>query len=673
MKLIQRLGDALSDEFIEKFIDRVKKYPGSCDEVWLPTPYGYPKMEYHQKYAQRLKKYAGEFRENGIMVSLQLSNSIGHGEYMSRKDCSGLVYDGSPVEKMVGQNGVIADYGFCWNGHHFKQYLLDTVALYSENVKPDYIWVDDDFRAPFHAPVEFGCFCDECMLRFNEEYGASFTREELVNEFLHGDIAWRERFIKFIRSGIYRLAYEIGETAHRHSPKTGIGYQYCANGVYAGEGYSYIFDGMRDSTGITPVSRPGGGAYNDCNPMDFVEKGLHLCRANSMLPDYVKVKCPEIENLPFVAFGKSPAGTALETSHYFAAGNTDMSYSMLMNTNEPLEWYEKELNLFSKQRGYWEKLSEYNLNSQQSGLQYYISPNLWKKGLAANEGFYDLNAEYYEQILPLLRDAIPVTLERNEDSIIILHPEEARHMQPDEIENLLSKNVITDGETVEILRSKGFDLGIECRLLDDKTEIRLCEHMCEHKTLPKGLEKWTVSFFVEGRNKAYYIEPTDKAEILGIYALSEDTPLPPLCDNKQYPYGIAEAIVNVNDGAKWAILAYKPWKGIISTAKREQILNIADYIGDDCLPARLLSPVPAVLFPRTNGKGETVCVSMTNCTVGESGEMRLIIRRPAGNSFELYSQYGQPLKLQYRKNGNDYLINIPSIPGWSVATVFVSK
>ena len=70
----------------------------------------------------------------------------------------------------------------------------------------------------------------------------------------------------------------------------------------------------------------------------------------------------------------------------------------------------------------------------------------------------------------------------------------------------------------------------------------------------------------------------------------KDTVVGALCKNRDFFYGIAEAVVPAKGGAKWVILGCKPRKGIISTAKRDRILNIADYIGEKTLAARLLSP-----------------------------------------------------------------------------------
>lgn len=666
MELIQRLGDNINDSYINSYIEAIKKYDGSCDEVWFATKYGFPPIEKHKETAEIIKAQAEKFRAAGISVSLQLSNSIGHGAYMSTKDCSGMVFEGSKAEKLVGHDGTVADYCFCWRGENFKKYLIEELKLYA-SIEPNCIWIDDDFRANNHDPVSFGCFCDSCIKKFNKKHSFSFDRKTLVDEFLHGDIAIREKYIDFIREGLYLLMREIGETVHAVSPKTAIGLQYAANGSFTGHGYNFIFDAILETTKLPPRSRPGGGAYNDHNPNEFLNKAFFTNRANSMLPSYVRYKCPEIENLPFVAFGKSPAGTAFEASCYFANGNTDMSFSMIMHLNEEMKWHEKEFKLFSEQRKYWEKLSEYNKKTYQSGIHYFMSKNIHKRQLSENETMWDLSKECYDGASLLTYDAIPISFDEIDDDIILLHPENAKSLSKEEIEYLLKKDVITDGETVEILKNKGVDIGISAKKISPCDIRKLGERLSSHEANPNGFNEWTSSYFTEGRNEIYYFTSNLPLEILGTYVLK--TPNTDF-DDKNIAGSIAEAILTTNEGGKWALLGYAPWKGVISLNKRNQILNIADYISQNRLPARLETPIRAVLLPRKNDSGKTAMVSIINCTIGKSTELELIVRNPSSDNAVFMSQNMNETKLACSKIGNDYTIKVPSMEPWSVGTVF---
>ena len=78
----------------------------------------------------------------------------------------------------------------------------------------------------------------------------------------------------------------------------------------------------------------------------------------------------------------------------------------------------------------------------------------------------------------------------------------------------------------------------------------------------------------------------------------------------------------------------------------------------------------AMLLPRTDAEGKTVCVSVVNCTIGESGDCELTVRNPKNTDFRFVSQYAGKAKLEYTKKGNDFILKLPSISGWSVGTVF---
>jgi len=60
-----------------------------------------------------------------------------------------------------------------------------------------------------------------------------------------------------------------------------------------------------------------------------------------------------------------------------------------------------------------------------------------------------------------------------------------------------------------------------------------------------------------------------------------------------------------------------------------------------------------------------------NCTIGKNEETKLIIRNPVGEKFTFESQYGGRCELDYEKIGEDYIVDLPMIDAWSVATVFI--
>lgn len=690
MQMIHRFGSGETEEYFEHYLALLQEYPKAGNTVWFAAHYGFPPLEKHVKEGARLAKIAEKFRKNHIGVSLQISNTIGHGEYMSAQDCTGLVYDGSPAEHMVGPDGKKANYCFCWNGKHFREYTKKAVTAYAA-LHPDCIWFDDDLRPNNHAPVQFGCFCDNCIDSFNKKYSPAkpFTREELVNEFLYGDslggdLNVREMWIEFVREGLYSFTYEICAAVHEALPDCEFGYQYCANGAYTGKGFDFILDAMKAANGKAPLTRPGGGAYNDHNPAEFLSKASFMSWANAILPEYVECKCPEIENLPFEAYEKSPAGCAFECAYYMASGATDMSFSMMMHENERREYYEETLRLLSASDNYRRRLAQANGHTIAAGMRFFISDYAWRRRLskAANESFFTLKDEHAWEADYWIRDGLPLTFEAAEKDVILLHPETVKPMAREEYESLLSKNVLADGESIALLAEKFGEkvfeeIGVVSREICAEDGGKFIERLLPHATRPEWLKIWKNNFFAGGRNTVYRLSAlagkTDRVEALSAYHTERN--IAPY-ESGEYPYGLAAAVASTKEGAKWAVFGNAPWKGVISFGRREQIANVADYICGDKLCARVKTMQQCALLPRKDENGKTVCVSIANVTPGESGEYVLAVRNPRGKRFSLMCQ-GQDgeIVLSAEKSltaggAEEYVLRLPSIPAYTVCTVF---
>ena len=93
-----------------ELVEAIKEFPGSCDTVWFATEYGYPDLSVHRKSGENIKNIAKIYRDAGIKVSLQVSNTVGHGEYMRSRDHSAR--DTYNFERVVNENGEASDYRF---------------------------------------------------------------------------------------------------------------------------------------------------------------------------------------------------------------------------------------------------------------------------------------------------------------------------------------------------------------------------------------------------------------------------------------------------------------------------------------------------------------------------------------------------------------------------------
>ncbi len=677
--LTQRLGsDTQKDpQFLDMFIGIVKNNPKSCDEVWLSADYGFPKVETHIKSAEILTEVASKLRNEGLRVSLQISNTIGHGQYMSSEDCTGLVYENSPAEKMVGHDGTVADYCFCWNGKNFRKYTFSYIKEYVKRIKPYCVWIDDDLRASNHNPVEYGCFCDDCISRFNSKYGSNFTREELVKEINFGNKIWRERHIKFIRDSLYDFTFEMGKVIHVASPESKMGYQYGVNKMIIGYNCNFIFDAMYKSTGYPPLSRPGGGSYDDHDMNTFVEKSESLDMLNMMLPAYVKDKRPEIESLPDIVYGKSIGGTCFETSYYLASGNNAMSYAILMNDYEKPEWHNEMLSTFSKHRKYWEKLSNGAENTQQGGMVYAIS----KVGHMRDvEEEMDYSYPCFDRVRNFRYLGFSVAMKENaeDNEVRLLHFDNAEDMSDEELGNLLNCPVITDAKTIALLNKRGFNLPVDSKSISTLT---LSERFTDH-SVNTGMEsrRWNGQFCADNSYEIISLNDS-QVEILSEYVkvTPPDTPDSECvymanCGKLKYKKvnKIANAIFTTPQGAKWAVFGFDMWSRTISSEKKDIYLNTAAYISGKRQPAEIITPIKALLQSRVNNEDKLTQVSITNITVAESGEVEINVSDPVSQKAVLMGQYTpeQEIAVLPTETEGMFKIKIPYLKPWAVSTIF---
>ena len=663
----------LKKENAAKLIEHIKANPGCCDGVWINSLYGYPKIEAVRKAVENMKEVKKLFTDAGIKVSLQISNTLGHSAgHMSSYDYSGLVFEGTPVERMVGEYGEMSYGCYCPSGEFFRNYIYETTKMYAE-IDPVCVWVDDDLRIYNHAPVNHGCFCDECIERFNKKHGTSYTRESLVHEINRGDIAVREAYIEHNRESIRGLTSIISKAVHESAPNARMAYQSSRTNSFLGKDFNCIFDAMYEESGNKPVGyRPGGGFYEDAAPRGMLSKALHLDCAIAVVPDYVEDICPEIECLPDVYFGKSLEGTAKEISLYLAYGCNCISVASPNHGSECDEYNGDLMRWFAKYSDFWQKTIEHNGRSKCSGVGIYLSPEAYKRPLADDEKDFEWDKiRFAYENIALMSVGVPVTNNFKDCPVILLYEEAAKGLLDNEIKELVKKPVICTAKALAILCERGYGayFGASVEKLDTTSGIEVyTDHPINGKYAGK---RWRASGFHSPAGVVMaqsIIDKDGKTQVFGTLSnmITEED------------YGPTNAIVNTYDkdgnaAAKWAVFGYALFERVMSSVKRDQILNAIDYICENKMPAVIKTPDQVSVIPRVDGEGKTVSVAVQSISIGETGEQKLLIRNPVGEKIAYMSAKKAYTKIGFEKIDDGYLVKLPALEPYEMITVFCNK
>ena len=68
----------------------------------------------------------------------------------------------------------------CPRQEEFLEYISSTYEEYAKRFSPRVVWIDDDLRSTNHPPARAICMCEECIAEFNETYGGNWTQASLI-------------------------------------------------------------------------------------------------------------------------------------------------------------------------------------------------------------------------------------------------------------------------------------------------------------------------------------------------------------------------------------------------------------------------------------------------------------------------------------------------------------
>ena len=252
-------------------------YPGAfSDGVIVATFAGLKIGPEEVRDFGRQKAFVERMKAQGVEVQICVSSTIGHDDGWQ------IVQD---YPKMVGANGKTAKAVACPRSVRFKDHVRGVFAKYAR-LGPSVIWVDDDFRMPHHPPVDFGCFCGDCLAGFADEAGVKTSREELKAAILSDatvdGVRVRTAWRKYSSRALTELGAAIADAVHAVDDGIVVGFMCCNPGglAYAPRDFRALVERTKNRDGAVWF-RHGSGTYSDFAPYSndgIVAKNVAIAR-----------------------------------------------------------------------------------------------------------------------------------------------------------------------------------------------------------------------------------------------------------------------------------------------------------------------------------------------------------------------------------------------------------
>ena len=419
-------------------------YPGAfSDGVIIATFAGLKIGSEEVRDFGKQKAFVDRMKAQGVEVQICVSSTIGH------VDGWQMVQD---YPMMVGANGKIAKAVACPRAVKFIDHMCGVFAKYAR-LGPSVIWVDDDFRMPHHSPVDFGCFCGDCLARFADETGVTMSREELKEAILYDatsdGVRVRTAWRKYSSRALTELGAAIADAVHAVDDRIIIGFMCCnpSGLAYAPIDFKTLIDRTKNRDGAVWF-RHGSGTYNDFMPYSndgIVAKNVAIAR------NCVATEGPGVVNLteevtsPYNRRTKSLRITFLEAAlNIGLAGADGVTYDAIKpNLDEQLR-DDAIVADIHRRRGELDRMRALIEGKRQIGVYPFYDSDIWLANGKA-KSLYDMGVLDAEEWKPLLYIGIPFTFREKDASLLLLSGASARAVPKDKLAAWRNRGIIADG------------------------------------------------------------------------------------------------------------------------------------------------------------------------------------------------------------------------------------
>ncbi len=655
------------DEDIARIVRLLREHPGLIDDIWLSTLHLNHSFEEHRKCAADMKKRAEAIRAEGVSVSMQISEFIGH---FGGSTFEGG-YAGNTEDMMVGSNGETVPGIHCPSSPSFMKHVAGAVGIYIEAVHPSVVYIDDDLRFDNHGAIQYGCFCGRCLKGFAEFSGKPWTREELVRILNDRSRATevRRQWTDFAQKRLADAARVIAGAVHKIDPETIMGVQNCFHVSMAnGKENTPIYRALAEGAGHPARVRIGGGVWSDFNPYELIQKTMLLggSASEAVKSGYIDQVSSEMEIYPGSNLSKSPHAVALESALALAYGCDAVTWQLgilFRSSDDALVW--PWFARLRKWRPYFELLAGLRRGCTFSGLAMYSPEDVLSLRTDAEKSHIYPQWWYVQpvdELKPLVMAGIPVIwdreLSRSKQYPALITRECAAGLTQAEFDDLLRHGVMLTGDAYHYLQEHRMTDGIGVKSTAAGNNIAV---ISDHP-FNRGFVGETWHFGADARHGyAYEIPAGNPAETL--LECEEDK-----------VRRVTAWKLTAPDGGRIAVFGQS---GTFSMHQNPSSLHlmreVLDWLGDRTASARLESCQRITLIPFVNRRnGLLRGVTLVNCGIEPLGEIVLRIRRPEGTKFQWRTPETETVEISAEpgKNQEEFTVTLPGLAAWHIGTFF---
>lgn len=417
--------------------------------------HGFTPHKFIRKILPWLEKARQKCNENGLVFSINPWVALNHA-------ARGRYPDGPPAEFhwRVHPDGKVAAELACPLSEGWRGWFFEAYRLYA-SVKPDKLWVEDEFKTFIGRSVELGCYCEAHIKAFAAKLGQPIDRAELVERLTRPgqpDPVRREWF-DFQGGIMVDVCRELERVVHAESPTTQLGQM-----------ESWSTDGRWWSESITalagplkPLARTSLAGYSEGHATDFLPDRFDILKEMACLPNGTE-NFPELECHPHGVYNKSARTTRLQMAVAAVLGNPGITMNIFDFVGTKLSSYPRLTRMLKE------------VGPQLDGIASAIATGGVRRGAAipfpkryadsvhveGDAGFDAFAFDGDGWAVPLQGSGLPVVLNA-EERITAVTGQSLRTLPKQEIEKLLGGGLLLDGSAATVLHELDFGqhIGVE--------------------------------------------------------------------------------------------------------------------------------------------------------------------------------------------------------------------